>query len=89
MPSCAAVNATTPSATEGQTKWPFSSRLAYRHSPLAVPPQHLEQSAPPATEHEYLAAEGIVAQLLLHQRGQAVEALAHVRRPAGKPDPVT
>src|SRR5262245_43899468 len=45
---------------------------------LAVVPQHLDQAAAPAAEHEQLAVVGIALERLLHQQRQAIEALAHV-----------
>jgi hypothetical protein len=45
---------------------------------------------PPTTntdEHEHIASEGIVAELVLHQGSQGVEALAHVGHRTGDEDP--
>src|SRR5208337_83373 len=48
----------------------------------AVPVQNLDVVAALAAKNEQMTGIGIVAQHIRHLRGQAVETLAHVRRPA-------
>jgi len=51
-----------------------------------VPHQNFEQGALSADEDKSIAADRILAQLLAHQGGQAIKALAHVGAGAGKVD---
>src|SRR5262245_40757630 len=48
-------------------------------------PQHLDQPAAPAAEHEQVPVVRIALEHLLHQHGQPVEALAHVRMAGRQP----
>jgi hypothetical protein len=86
MASSAALRWTWTVAGLGQTKRPRSSRLENRRS-LGRPRQDLQKVAPLAPEHEQLSAERILRQLLLNDRGQAVEALAHIDRFGRQPRP--
>ena len=54
---------TTPSAGDGHRKRPRSSRFAEQAHALPVVPEHLDQSAAPATEYEQMPAMGITPQL--------------------------
>src|SRR6266508_352471 len=54
---------------------------------LAIVPQHLDQAAAPAAEHEQVAIVGITLERLLYQQRQAVEALAHVGVAGRQPHP--
>ena len=54
---------------------------------LAVVPEHLDQTAATAAEHEQMAAVRIALELLLDQQRQAVEALAHVGVAGRQPHP--
>src|SRR5262249_50487180 len=63
-------------------KWPDEQAslqpLREQAHALAIVPQHLDQAAAPAAEHEQMAAVGIALERLLHQHRQPIEALAHV-----------
>jgi hypothetical protein len=86
MPSCAAVNATTPSADDGQTKWPFSSRLANRHSPW--PSHHSTLISPPrrpGTADETACASPLLDLLPSTEPGRSWDQL----RPSRPPMPET
>src|SRR5215216_191232 len=61
--------------------------LGKQAHPLAVVPQHLDQSAAPAAEHEQMATVRITLELLLHQQRQSIKTLAHVRMAARQPNP--
>src|SRR5580704_1892792 len=71
-------------------RWPDETAafqpLGEQAQALAVVPQHLDQSAATAAEHEQMPAMRVALQLLLHHQRQAVEALAHVRMTGRKPD---
>ena len=61
-------------------RWPdeaatFQPLGEQAHS-LPIVPQHLEQAAPTAAEHEQMAVVRIALQRLLHQQRQTVEAYA-------------
>jgi len=49
---------------------------------LAVVPHHLEQPTATTTEHKKMSTVRIALQLLLHQEGQAIKALALMRSTA-------
>src|SRR5579863_3070117 len=70
-------------------RWPDEAPalkpLGEQAHPLAVMPQHLQQSATPAAEHEQIAVVGIALERLLHQHGQTIKALAHVCVPGCQP----
>ena len=51
-----------------------------------VPHQNFQQRALAADEYESISADRILAQLLAHQGGQAIEALAHIGAGAGQVD---
>ncbi len=53
---------------------------------LPVPPQHLDQVTAAATENQQLAAEGILTEMVLGQRREAIETAAQVCMPARQPD---
>src|ERR1700704_6477603 len=63
-------------------KWPDEAAalqpLGVKAHPLAVVPQHLDQSAAPAAEHEQMATVRIALELLLNQERKPVKTLAHV-----------
>ena len=92
--SCAAVRAILPSVAAGQTNRPRSSRFMSCHwsaigpsdngdaRPLAVPPDHLEQIAAAAAEHEQMPAEGILLQHCLGLRASAANPLLMSTTPA-------
>jgi hypothetical protein len=40
-----------------------------------------------ATKDEHLTAERVLAQLLLYQRGETIEAAPHIGQAGGEPDP--
>ncbi|KVG19143.1 hypothetical protein WJ28_05545 [Burkholderia thailandensis] len=52
---------------------PFQAFHQKTHA-VAAPPQHFDQIAALASEHEHVTAEGIAFQYGLDLRGQAVEA---------------
>ena len=68
----------------------FLQPLGEQTEALAVPPQHLQQIAATATEHEQMAAERVLRHSLLHHSSEPVEALAHVgtadRQPYPRPE---
>jgi len=78
--SCAGV-----SDTCEQTKRPFSSRSAKRHSPWPSKDRIFDQVTTFTAKNE-LVVEGVMSEMLLHLRCRAVEAAAHVGVPAGEPD---
>src|SRR5229473_318934 len=63
-------------------RWPDKTAafqpLREQAQALAVVPQHLDQGAAPAAEHEQMAIVGIAPERLLYQQRQSIEALAHV-----------
>src|SRR5258706_4438554 len=61
--------------------------LAEQAQAIAIPPQYLDPITPSAPEHKQLTGERILAELGLHPRRQAVEAIAQVCDPARDPDP--
>ena len=63
--------------------------LGMEHETLTIPPQQLDQIATLAPEGVHRTAKRILAQPLLYQRGQPVEALAHVRDPGRQIHPDT
>ena len=63
----------------------FLKPLAEQTQALSVPAQNLDQVTAPAAEHEQLAAERVLAELLLHLRRQTIEAPAHVGVSARQP----
>src|SRR5215467_6730839 len=65
---------------------PFQPLREQAH-PLAVMPEHLDQSAAPATEHEQMSAMWIAPERLLHQQRQAIKSFAHVGVARRQPDP--
>lgn len=64
-------------------RWPNKAALlkplGKQTEALAIPPQHFDQASLPAAEDKGLAGERIVPEMILDQRRQPVEALAHVR----------
>src|SRR5215203_3500347 len=52
-------------------------------------PKDFNQISAPAPKDKQMAAVGIALERLLHEQGQAVEALAHVRVARGQPHPHT
>src|SRR5262249_40144222 len=54
---------------------------------LAVMPQHLDQAAAPAPEHEQMPAMRVALELLLHQQRQAIKPLAHIGVAGRQPNP--
>src|SRR5215475_5479486 len=72
-------------------RWPdeaatFQSLRKQAHT-LAVMPQHLDQPAALAAEHEQMPAVRITLELLLNQKCQPIKALAHVGVAARQPHP--
>ena len=55
---------------------------------IAVPPKQLDQITAPATEDEDMTREWIGGEFLLNDRGQTVEATAHVGHAGGQPNAV-
>src|SRR5436305_520773 len=70
-------------------RWPDEAPtlqpLGVKAHALPVVPQDLEQRAAPPAEHEQMALMRIALELLLHQKRQSVEALAHVGVAGRKP----
>ena len=58
---------------------PALQALGQQQQALAVEPQHLEHVAAATSEAEDVAVERVLGERGLHYRGQAVEALSHVR----------
>src|SRR3954469_22444604 len=54
---------------------------------LAIMPKDFNQIAAPAPKDKQMAAVRVTPERLLHEQGQAVEALAHVRVPRREPHP--
>jgi hypothetical protein len=54
---------------------------------LTIMPQHLDQAAAPAPEHEQMPAVRIALERLLHLQRQAIKALAHVGMARRQPNP--
>jgi hypothetical protein len=54
---------------------PFQPLCEQAH-PLPVMPEHLDQSAAPATEHEQMPTMRVAPERLLHLERQAIKALA-------------
>src|SRR5690606_20981878 len=71
--------------------WPHEvsalQALGQKAQPITAPPQDLQPVAPAATEHEHVARERILGEPGLHQCGQAIKAVAQIRRSAGQPYP--
>src|SRR5215472_723576 len=72
-------------------RWPdktpaFEPFCEQAHAKTVVP-QHFDQRAAPAAEHEQMASVRIALERLLHQQRQAVEALAHVGVAGCQPHP--
>ena len=53
---------------------------------LAIPPDHLDQIAPTATEHEQMPGKRVLLQHSLGMSGQGRKALAHVSDTRRQPD---
>ena len=61
--------------------------IGQQHRVLAVEPEHLENVAAAAAEHEDVTEERVFGKFGLHQRGETVEALPHVGVAGNDPDP--
>src|SRR5882724_111370 len=61
--------------------------LGQQAHPLSVVPEHLDQAAALAAEHEQVATVRIALQHLLHHHRQPIEAAAHVGWTARLPYP--
>ncbi len=85
--SCARLNETVPLAACGHTKRPRSSRLANRHRPVAIEPEHLHDVAAAATKDEHVARQGLLFEYRLHLGAEPMEAAPHVGHPSRNPDP--
>ena len=83
--SCAGVSDTLPDVGLRPDEAAALESLGQQHQALAVEPQHLEDVAAAAAEDEDVAAERVLGERGLHQRGQAVEALPHVGVAGGEP----
>src|SRR4051812_48010537 len=68
---------------------PQEWQLASLHQTLAVMPKDLNQIPAPAPKDKKMTRVRITPECFLHQQGQAIEALAHVRTAGGQPDPDT
>src|SRR5271165_6650737 len=60
--------------------------LGIQAHPIAIPPQHLDQIAAPATEDKHVSRERTLLQLRLHQPTQPVEAASQIRYARRNPD---
>src|SRR4029077_3040478 len=72
-------------------QWPHKAAslqpLGEQTHALAIVPEHLDQSTTPAAEYEQVAIVRVALERLLHQRCQAIEALAHIGMAGCQPYP--
>src|SRR5215470_9855385 len=61
--------------------------LGEQAHPLPIMPEHFDQSAAPAAEHEQMPIVRIAPERLLHQQCQAIKSFAHVGMAGCQPDP--
>lgn len=73
-------------AGRGPAESPAFESLRANPQSRPIPMKRLYPIASPIAEHEYVTIGGILAELVIDDRIQRIEALSHIGDPAGEPD---